>query len=112
MKTSLMQRRSFLAAVAAGLAKFSTDVGVPVANAQTNQGSEPGPLEVIDFHNHYVGTAFNPIVGAAASAALKPYFDRVNQYLSDSGALLGSIEQAGIAARVVKHTARVHSKRR
>ena len=101
MKTSLMQRRSFLAAVAAGLAKFSTDVGVPVANAQTNQGGEPGPLQVVDFHNHYVGTAFNPIVGAAAPATLKPYFDRVNQHLSDSGALLGSIEQAGIAARVV-----------
>ena len=103
MGTSLMHRRSFVAAVAAGVA--SLKAGIAHASAQVlatpAQGGEPGALKVVDFHNHYVGTAFTPIVGTGAPAALQPYFDRVRRDLADSGALLASIEHAGVVARVV-----------
>ncbi len=100
---TLMHRRSFLTAVAGGLATL--DVSASSASTQLAQHSarieDSAALKVVDFHNHYVGAKFTPIAGATAPAAARPYFDRVNRNLADSGALLASIEQAGVAARVV-----------
>ena len=99
----LMHRRSFVSALGAGLAAVKMGLESSSARAQAISGStnEPGPLKVVDFHNHFVGTAFTPSAGANAPAAMRPYFDQVNRSLADSAVLLSSMERAGIAARVV-----------
>ena len=81
----------------AGIAGILT--GTPQARAQS--AAQQAPRKVIDFHNHFIGAAFTPIVGAGAPSARRAYFDAVNRNLADSHALLRSIEVAGIAARVV-----------
>ena len=91
------RRRNILQGLAAGVAGLVTGTAAAPALAQP----QPTPLKVIDFHNHFVGSAFTPIVGAGAPAARRAYFDAVNRNLADSQALLASIESAGIAARVV-----------
>jgi aminocarboxymuconate-semialdehyde decarboxylase len=58
-------------------------------------------LKVVDFHNHYVGPAFNSIAGKSAPAAQRAYWNQVNRNLSQSEALVSSIDTAGIAGRVV-----------
>lgn len=84
-------RREFLAGLAAAAASAT-----PV-RAQT-----AAPLKVIDFHNHFVGSAFAARAGgSAASAAQRAYFETVNRNLSDPQALLASLEAGGVAARVV-----------
>jgi aminocarboxymuconate-semialdehyde decarboxylase len=98
MHSKSPDRRKFLAgACAMPLA------GLSYARAQASAGAEPtsAALKIVDFHNHFVGPAFKSIAGAAAPAAQKAYFERVNRDLSDAQALLSSIEKAGIAARVV-----------
>ncbi len=92
-------RRRFLQGLGLGLAGVLTGAKLR-ANAQSGAG-QAGPLRVIDFHNHYIGSAFTPIVGANAPPARRAYFDAVNRNLADAQALLGSIEASGVAARVV-----------
>jgi len=95
-----MERRTFLAG--AGAATIAA--GLHAAHAQPVAAPAEGnhaALEVIDFHNHYVGPTFTSRAGAGAPAPLKAYFDRVNRDLADPQALLASIETAGVAARVV-----------
>ena len=59
------------------------------------------PLKVIDFHNHYVGPSFALTTMASTPPALRETWTRINAQLSDPGALIGSLEVAGIAARVI-----------
>jgi predicted TIM-barrel fold metal-dependent hydrolase len=102
MKPENRERRKFLAG--AGAATLATGLHAAAAHAQAvvaPAGRDRPALKVIDFHNHYVGSAFTSRAGAAAPAAQKAYFERVNRNLSDPQALLSSIETAGIAARVV-----------
>src|SRR2546421_5071531 len=94
--SAINRRREFLQSLAAGAAGIVTGTTVPML-AQ----AAAAPLKVIDFHNHFTGPAFTPIVGAGAPSTRRAYFDAVNRNLADSRALLGSIEVAGIAARVV-----------
>lgn len=101
MRTKSIERRKFLAG--AGAAALA---GTPAraARAQTSSGAGEKPassLKVVDFHNHFVGPAFKSIAGAAAPAAQKSHWDQINRNLTDSQALVSSIEAAGIAARVV-----------
>lgn len=92
------RRREFLQGLGAGFAAVAAGaMAMPAQPAAAQQT----PLKVIDFHNHFTGSAFTPIVGAGAPAARRAYFDAVNRNLADLDALLGSIETAGIAARVV-----------
>jgi aminocarboxymuconate-semialdehyde decarboxylase len=94
-------RRKFLAG--AGAVALS-GMQARAARAQTGPGAEEktgASLTVVDFHNHFVGPSFKSIAGAAAPAAQKAYFERVNRDLSDPQALLSSIWKAGLAARVV-----------
>ncbi|MCL4766847.1 MAG: amidohydrolase family protein [Hyphomicrobiaceae bacterium] len=58
-------------------------------------------LHVVDFHNHFVGPAFTPVAGAAAPLAQQERWREVNRQLASPEALMASIEDAGIAARVV-----------
>ncbi|WP_137392383.1 amidohydrolase family protein [Rhodoligotrophos defluvii] len=89
-------RRKLLAG--AGAAALVTGIPARAASGATNTS---GALEVIDFHSHFVGSAFTSNAGAAAPAAQKARWQQVNRNLSDVQALLSSIETAGVAARVV-----------
>src|SRR4051794_1959586 len=92
-------RREILQRLAAGGAGLTT---ASAAGRALGQPAAQGPsLKVIDFHNHFIGSEFTPIVGAGAPAARRAYFDAVNRNLADSQALLASIESAGITARVI-----------
>ena len=94
------RRREFLQSLGAGFAGLITGTTAVPARAQPS-AAQLAPLKVIDFHNHFVGSAFTPIVGTGTPPARRAYFDAVNRNLADTQALLGSIETAGIAARVV-----------
>jgi aminocarboxymuconate-semialdehyde decarboxylase len=91
-------RRKFVAGAAALVIGLRETAASSPARAAEKGGAT---LEVIDFHNHYVGPVFTSRAGAAAPAAQKPYWQRVNRNLSEPQALLSSIQTAGIAARVV-----------
>jgi predicted TIM-barrel fold metal-dependent hydrolase len=99
----LLRRRDFIAGVAAGLAAINTNLIAYTAHAQpisTSISNES--LRVIDFHNHFLGPGFTPIVGGKnPPPALKAYFAEVNRSLADPQALLSSIQLGGVAARVV-----------
>lgn len=87
----------------AGAAALATGLHTATAGMAAGAGSEKSgvTLKVVDFHSHYVGPAFTSIAGAAAPTAQKAYWQQVNRNLSESQALLSSIQTAGIAARVV-----------
>ena len=96
------ERRKFLAGT--GSATLAAGLYSASAHAQTTaQAPEKigAALNVVDFHNHYVGPAFTSIAGRGAAAAATAYWQKVNRNLSDPQALLSSIETAGIAGRVV-----------
>ena len=67
-------------------------------NVTANSAS---PLNIIDFHNHYVGPSFTLTTLAGVPPALRAFWDGVNRMLADPGALIASIEGSGIAARVI-----------
>lgn len=94
------ERREVLAAAGAAIVAgaYGTSARAQTGPVAAGTGTS---LKVVDFHNHFVGPAFKSIAGAAAPAAQKAYFERVNRDLSDPQALVSSIEAAGIAARVV-----------
>ena len=58
-------------------------------------------LPIVDFHNHFVGPSFELTTLAGVALAQRDFWVRVNQSLADPGALLGSIENSGITARVI-----------
>ena len=96
------ERRKFLAGT--GSATLAASLYSASAHAQTTAQAPAkisAALNVVDFHNHYVGPAFTSIAGRGAPAAATAYWQRVNRNLSDPQALLSSIETAGIAGRVV-----------
>jgi hypothetical protein len=95
-KRRSLGRRELLAAFAAGAA-----MGAGSAAGQTSAPHAAAALRVVDFHNHYVGPSFAVTAGAGAPAAQRAYWQEVSRNLADPGALLASIERAGIAARVI-----------
>ena len=94
-KTSI-GRREFLGAVGAGVASAAT----LQVEAQAQEKSLP-PLRVVDFHNHYVGPSFAMTTMDRAPPAQRANQARIDAQLADPGALLGSLDVAGIAARVI-----------
>jgi len=103
MRDSLLARRDFIATVAGGLAAMKASLSSLPAQAQVGPTSERiGPLTVIDFHNHFLGPTFTPIVGGSSPPpALKAYFAEVNRNLTDAHALMSSIDRGKVAARVI-----------
>jgi aminocarboxymuconate-semialdehyde decarboxylase len=93
-----IDRRDFLNALGAGVASGAILAQTGDAQAQDKAAQ---PLQVIDFHNHYVGPSFTLTNMANVPPALRANQERVNAQLADPKALLGSLEVAGIAARVV-----------
>src|SRR5215207_3687134 len=94
---SSIGRREFLAALGAGAT--SAAVLASAGDAQAEQKSSP--LKVVDFHNHYVGPSFSFTTMNSTPAALRENQTRINAQLSDPNALIGSLEAAGIEARVI-----------
>ena len=102
-KSASLGRREFLGALGAGASAAAA--GALAAPAQA-AGEKPesksmAPLKVIDFHNHYVGPKFPLTTLAATPPALRTYWEGVNRNLADPGALMSSIEDSGIDARVI-----------
>jgi aminocarboxymuconate-semialdehyde decarboxylase len=91
-------RREFLAAMGAGATSAAA-----LAQAREVQAQEKSsqPLAVVDFHNHYVGPSFSLTTMNNTPPALRDNQAKINAQLSDPGALIGSLEVAGIAARVI-----------
>src|SRR5258705_1675203 len=91
-------RREFLGALGAGVA--SAAALAQSSEAQAQDKSAP-PLRVVDFHNHYVGPSIALTTMSGTPPAQRENQARVDAQLSDPRALLGSLEVAGIAARVI-----------
>lgn len=83
-------RRDFIGAGIAGAA-------IAAATTAEGQGAATGaPLEVIDFHNHYIGPSFADRMNASTPAQ-----QAVNANLASPNALIDSIAVAGVASRVI-----------
>jgi predicted TIM-barrel fold metal-dependent hydrolase len=91
-------RREFLGALGAGVASASALAQTGNAEAQETSVS---PLKVVDFHNHYVGPSFTLTTMRETPPAQRENQARVDDQLADPRALLGSLDVAGIAARVI-----------
>jgi aminocarboxymuconate-semialdehyde decarboxylase len=93
-----MGRRQFIGALGAGVA--AAPALAQVNDAQAQDKSVP-PLKVVDFHNHYVGPSFALTTMNNTPPGLRENQAKINAQLSDPAALMGSLEVAGIAARVI-----------
>jgi predicted TIM-barrel fold metal-dependent hydrolase len=86
-------RREFLGALSAGMAAAGTLTASSEVTAQT-----AASLKIVDFHNHYISPSWTLTNLARVPAAAQ---EKINANMQSEGALLASIEQAGIAARVI-----------
>lgn len=89
-----LRRRQFLDTLGATMAAAGGLAGRTPAAAE-KAAENAAPLNIIDFHNHYVGPAFPLTTLASAPPALRSYWEGVNRKLRDPGSLMSSIEQAG-----------------
>ena len=97
-KSTFLGRRELLSALTAA----ATGGLFVAAQARGDKATEPtAALKIIDFHNHYVGPSFPLTTLAKAPPALQSQWERINRNLADPRSLLSSIEEAGIAARVI-----------
>ena len=88
-------RREFLGVLAQALRRQAR---LPLREAAA-QGA--APLQIVDFHNHYMGPSWTLTNLAGVPPAARPTWERINGNLQSPGALLASVEAAGIAARVI-----------
>jgi aminocarboxymuconate-semialdehyde decarboxylase len=58
-------------------------------------------LKIVDFHNHFVGPSFALTTLAGVAPMQRAFWEGVNGRLADAGALISSLEEGGIAARVI-----------
>jgi aminocarboxymuconate-semialdehyde decarboxylase len=89
-------RREFLGALGAGFAA----AGTLAAPAET-LAQAATPLKIVDFHNHYMGPSWTLTNLASVPPAARPAWEKINGNLQSQSALLGSVESAHIAARVI-----------
>src|SRR3954468_5864378 len=59
------------------------------------------PLEIVDFHNHYVGPDLPLTTLVGLPSAQRAFWENVNRRLSNPDELLSSIDGKVTAARVV-----------
>jgi len=88
-------RREFVGAVAASVAAGSVAAATPAA------AEGAAPLKIVDFHNHYTGPSWELNTLANVPTSARPVWERITANLQSKDALLGSVETAGIAARVI-----------
>jgi aminocarboxymuconate-semialdehyde decarboxylase len=93
IKTS---RREFLGTLGASAAAVGS---LAAATESVAQGATP--LKIVDFHNHYMGPSWTLTNLASLPPAARPTWEKINSNLQSQGSLIGSIESAGIAARVI-----------
>jgi predicted TIM-barrel fold metal-dependent hydrolase len=96
---SSIGRREFLGALGAGVA--SAAAPTPMSEAQAQEAASAQPLNVVDFHNHYVGPSFALTTMNNVAPAQRDNQARVNAQLSSPRALTDSLEATGVAARVI-----------
>jgi len=89
-------RRGFIAAMGAGVAATGSLVTASESTAQSAT-----PLKIVDFHNHYMGPSWTLAGLANLPATARPTWERIYGNLQSQSSLLDSVEQAGIAARVI-----------
>ncbi|MBX9824707.1 MAG: amidohydrolase family protein [Xanthobacteraceae bacterium] len=89
-------RREFLGALSASVAAAGA---LSAPSEATAQGS--ASLKIVDFHNHYIDPSWSMTNLARVPAAARPAQEKINANMQSEAALLTSIEQAGIAARVI-----------
>jgi aminocarboxymuconate-semialdehyde decarboxylase len=94
----LGRRKFLLGATGAAAGAFAQTTQTA---AEHSAGESAPPLNIIDFHNHYVGPNFPLTTLASAPPALRSHWEGINRNLSDRVSLMSSIEQSGIAARVI-----------
>jgi aminocarboxymuconate-semialdehyde decarboxylase len=58
-------------------------------------------LQLVDFHNHFVGPDFALTTLAGLPPPARPMWEAINRQLADPDALLASIARAGVTARVI-----------
>jgi aminocarboxymuconate-semialdehyde decarboxylase len=67
-----------------------------------NDTSDPSPsLGIVDFHSHFVGPAFTLTTLAGIPPAQRGFWEGVNRMLVEPKALLSSIAEDGVGARVI-----------
>jgi aminocarboxymuconate-semialdehyde decarboxylase len=89
-------RRKFLGVVGAGVAA----AGAGAAKGET-AAQPPVPAHIIDFHNHYMGPSWTLTNLAGLPPTARPAWEKINANLQSESALVGSLESAGIEARVI-----------
>ena len=88
-------RRKFLA-LGAGVAA----AGAVAASGQTP--AQPAmPSRIVDFHNHYMGPSWTLTNLAGLPPETRAAWEKINANLQSENALIGSLESAGIEARVI-----------
>ena len=85
-------RRAFLGALGAGVAAATG--GETVARADA-------PTQIVDFHNHYMGPSWTLTNLGGLPPRARAAWEKINANLQSPDALLGSVETAGITARVI-----------
>jgi aminocarboxymuconate-semialdehyde decarboxylase len=89
-------RRAFLGALGAGVAV----AGAGAAPGET--AAQPAmPSRIVDFHNHYMGPSWTLTNLAGMPPPARAAWEKINANLQSPTALLGSVESASIAARVI-----------
>ena len=58
-------------------------------------------MKIVDFHNHYMGPSWTLTNLASVPPAARPAWEAINRNLQSQDALLSSVDDAGIAARVI-----------
>ena len=56
---------------------------------------------IVDFHSHFVGPSLPLTTLKGLCGPQRAAWERINARLTDAGALLASLEQGGIAARII-----------
>jgi len=97
-KQGSIRRRELLGGIGAGVVTAAAFSDSGTAQAQEKSSSA---LKVVDFHNHYVSPSFALTTLNNTPPALRENQAKINAQLSDPNALIGSLEVAGIAARVI-----------
>jgi len=97
MQDNHASRREFLGTLGAGVAAAGTLAAAADAAAQT----VTPPLKIVDFHNHYMGPSWTLTNMATMPPAARPAWEKINGNLQSPTALIGSVESAGISARVI-----------
>jgi aminocarboxymuconate-semialdehyde decarboxylase len=87
-------RREFLGALGAGIAAGTL--------ATTEQTAAQGTaMKIVDFHNHYMGPGWSLTNLANLPPAARPAWEVINRNLQSPDNLLASVDEAGLAARVI-----------